>query len=375
MSPGRSSRYAPLLGALFVILVLVGFVVAGDTAGTDALPAEIKDKYDDQAKHLIGLYLVALGAVALLFFASHLRGALRLLDPFGRMGNAALAGGGDRRGGTHGLLRHPWRAHRCRRPERGLGPGAAGAECPRQLELRADHRRDRRARARHRHRDHPGRRLIPGWFGWLGVVIGIVGLSPARLLRGRGGGAVADCVEPPALQSGGRRCTGRRRRLAVPPGPLPTLASRARCLESEIRALQRIYEALSRWDVDEFANGVTHDFVLTLPETVPWGGTRHGRDGLEAFRDDLHGITSRGNGPKRTSSSTPVSVIVVLGRLRGRARATGDEFEEHFAQDLDSVRRRAVAGSELLRHGADHGRARLSHVGASRPGFAPVARP
>ena len=53
--------------------------------------------------------------------------------------------------------------------------------------------------------------------------------------------------------------------------------------EFEIQALRRIYEALSRWDVDEFSNAVTHDFVFTLPETVPWGGKRHGRDGLEAF--------------------------------------------------------------------------------------------
>ena len=75
-----------------MILVVAGFLVVGETPGTDALPAEIKSDYDDQAKHLIGLYLVTLGAVALLFFASHLRGALRLLDPFGRMANAAYAG-------------------------------------------------------------------------------------------------------------------------------------------------------------------------------------------------------------------------------------------------------------------------------------------
>ena len=100
---------------------------------------------------------------------------------------------------------------------------------------------------------------------------------------------------------------------------------------SEIRALQRIYEALSRWDVDEFANGVTHDFVLTLPETVPWGGTRHGRDGLEAFamifRDHVEGQWAEAD-----EFIDAGDVIVVLGRLRGRARATGDEFEEHFAQ-------------------------------------------
>ena len=63
--------------------------------------------------------------------------------------------------------------------------------------------------------------------------------------------------------------------------------------ESEIKALRRIYDALSRWDMEEFINDVTHDFELILPDTVPWGGTSHGRDGIEAFatifRDHVEG--------------------------------------------------------------------------------------
>jgi hypothetical protein len=92
MTRGRWFRYAPLLGVLFVILAAAGFLVAGDTPDVKALPPEIQDKYDDEAKHLIGLYLLTLGAVALLFFASHLRAVLRLLDPIGRLPNAAFAG-------------------------------------------------------------------------------------------------------------------------------------------------------------------------------------------------------------------------------------------------------------------------------------------
>jgi ketosteroid isomerase-like protein len=53
--------------------------------------------------------------------------------------------------------------------------------------------------------------------------------------------------------------------------------------EFEAHAVRRIYDAFSRWDVDELAREVTHDFELILPKTVPWGGTRHGRDGLEAW--------------------------------------------------------------------------------------------
>lgn len=98
----------------------------------------------------------------------------------------------------------------------------------------------------------------------------------------------------------------------------------------EIQALQRIYEALSRWDVDGFAKDVTHDFVLTLPETVPWGGKRHGRDGVESFaaifRDHVDGQWAEAD-----EFIDAGDVIVVLGRLRGRAKASGDRFEEHFA--------------------------------------------
>jgi hypothetical protein len=100
--------------------------------------------------------------------------------------------------------------------------------------------------------------------------------------------------------------------------------------ELEIQALRRIYDALSRWDVDEFATTVTHDFELILPGTVPWGGTRHGRDGVSAyatiFRDHVDGQWADAD-----DFIDAGDVIVVLGRLRGRARATGNEYEVHFA--------------------------------------------
>jgi ketosteroid isomerase-like protein len=100
--------------------------------------------------------------------------------------------------------------------------------------------------------------------------------------------------------------------------------------EPEIQALQRIYDALSRWDVDEFVNDVTHDFEFVLPETVPWGGTRHGRDGVAAyatiFRDHVDGQWADAD-----DFINAGDLIVVLGRLRGRAKASGQEYEVHFA--------------------------------------------
>jgi ketosteroid isomerase-like protein len=98
----------------------------------------------------------------------------------------------------------------------------------------------------------------------------------------------------------------------------------------EIKALQRIYEALSRWDIEEVARDVTHDFELILPETVPWGGTRHGREGFlsytTVFRDHVDGQWADPD-----DFIDGGDVIVVFGRMRGRATATGKEYEVPFA--------------------------------------------
>ncbi len=98
----------------------------------------------------------------------------------------------------------------------------------------------------------------------------------------------------------------------------------------EIQALQRIYDAFSRWDVDDLARDVTHDFELNMPETVPWGGTFHGRDGVKAFatvfRDHVEGQWADPD-----DYIDGGDAIVVLGRQRGRAIATGREYEVHFA--------------------------------------------
>ena len=98
----------------------------------------------------------------------------------------------------------------------------------------------------------------------------------------------------------------------------------------EIDALRRIYDALSRWDVDELARDVTHDFELIMPETLPWGGTRHGPDGILAFADVFRDHVD-GQWADADDFIEAGDVILVLGRLRGRAKATGDKFEEHFA--------------------------------------------
>jgi ketosteroid isomerase-like protein len=100
--------------------------------------------------------------------------------------------------------------------------------------------------------------------------------------------------------------------------------------EYDIQALRRIYAAITRWDLDELVADVAHDIEWSLPEPLPWGGTRHGHDGIRAFatlfRDHVEGSWADPDDFLDAGDR-----IVVLGRLRGRARATGEDFEVEFA--------------------------------------------
>lgn len=100
--------------------------------------------------------------------------------------------------------------------------------------------------------------------------------------------------------------------------------------EEDVKSLRRIYEALSRWDVDELLGDVAHDVEWTAPDTVPWGGTRHGHDGVQAFATIFQDHVE-GSWADPDDFLDAGDRMVVLGRLRGRARATGEDFEVGFA--------------------------------------------
>ena len=100
--------------------------------------------------------------------------------------------------------------------------------------------------------------------------------------------------------------------------------------EHDVKALRRIYAAINRGDADELASDVAHDIEWSLPDHVPWGGTHHGPDGIRACAD-LFGDHIDGNWADPDDFLDAEDRVLVLGRLRGRARATGQEFEVGFA--------------------------------------------
>jgi ketosteroid isomerase-like protein len=100
--------------------------------------------------------------------------------------------------------------------------------------------------------------------------------------------------------------------------------------EEDVQALRRIYNAFSRWDIDELWRDVSHDFEMNLPETLPFGGTRHGYDGVQAFAN-VHQDYVQGPWADPDDFLDAGDRVVVLGRTRGRAARTGREFEMSFA--------------------------------------------
>jgi uncharacterized protein len=98
----------------------------------------------------------------------------------------------------------------------------------------------------------------------------------------------------------------------------------------DVNSVKRIYAALTRWDIDDMVADVTHDIEMTLPDPLPWGGTHHGPEGVRSFarifQDHIEGPWADPDDFLDAGDR-----IIVLGRLRGRARESGQGFEVGFA--------------------------------------------
>ncbi len=99
--------------------------------------------------------------------------------------------------------------------------------------------------------------------------------------------------------------------------------------DEDIQSLRRIYDAFSRWDVEELVKDLAHDIELNLPDSLPWGGTRHGHDGVRAFatifQDHLEGPWADPDDFLEAEDR-----MVVVGRMRASARESGQGFEVPF---------------------------------------------
>lgn len=100
--------------------------------------------------------------------------------------------------------------------------------------------------------------------------------------------------------------------------------------EDEIQLMREIYSGLQRWDTDALTKLVAHDIEWDLPQTLPWGGIHHGPDGFLAIADVMQQHVE-GVWADPDDFLDAGDRIVVLGRIRGRGRSTGQDYETPFA--------------------------------------------
>jgi hypothetical protein len=68
-----------LTGALFVVLLVAGFIIGGDTPDGDSAGAKVVSYYsDNEAQNVVAIIVIALSTVPLLFFASTLSTRVRV---------------------------------------------------------------------------------------------------------------------------------------------------------------------------------------------------------------------------------------------------------------------------------------------------------
>jgi hypothetical protein len=178
MKPSRWERLAPLTGVVFVVIVVVAFSIGGSTPEEDDPATKVQAFYvahhDKQSALAL---LVAISIPFLLFFSSTLRQYLRRMGGTGQLANAAFAGGILAAVGF-GLLSsvHLAVANAGEHAttisaiptlnvldNNDFIPAAAGAAV---LVFSAGLAVVR----------HGG---LPKWLGWVGIVIGVVGFTPA----------------------------------------------------------------------------------------------------------------------------------------------------------------------------------------------------
>lgn len=100
--------------------------------------------------------------------------------------------------------------------------------------------------------------------------------------------------------------------------------------EEDVKTLRATYSAVQRSDGEELPEHVAHDIEWSLPEAVPWCGTRHGPAGIQAFLEIFHDHVE-GSWADPDEFLDAGDRVVVLGRMRGRSRSHGTEFEVAFA--------------------------------------------
>lgn len=94
--------------------------------------------------------------------------------------------------------------------------------------------------------------------------------------------------------------------------------------------INSIYEAFGRGDLGYILSKVTPDVSWKGPNTVPWGGTHTGPDGVKAFFAALGGNLEI-TGMQIRQRIAEGDSVVYAGTFEGRGRATGKAVASDFS--------------------------------------------
>ena len=125
--------------------------------------------------------------------------------------------------------------------------------------------------------------------------------------------------------------------------------------EALIETFRRIYTSIQHGDSDELTSSLAHDIEFVLPESLPWGGPHHGPLGVAAMVE-IYWDHVDGSWADPDEFLEDGDRVVVLGRLTGKVRSSGQRFEGSLRARLGPVGRRSLPPPRLLRLRPDHGR-------------------
>jgi ketosteroid isomerase-like protein len=102
--------------------------------------------------------------------------------------------------------------------------------------------------------------------------------------------------------------------------------------QTNLAVVQQAYAAIGRGDIPGVLDLLTDDVVWTLqgPSTIPFAGTRRGREGVAEFFS-LVGETLEFQQFEPREFVGQGETVVVLGYERSLVKATGRRFEQEWA--------------------------------------------
>jgi ketosteroid isomerase-like protein len=102
-------------------------------------------------------------------------------------------------------------------------------------------------------------------------------------------------------------------------------------MADEIQVVKTFYDSLVEGDVPKAFSILDPDVEWNVPEVLPYGGTYHGPESVRGYRAQIEARLEEGFRLTPEEFLSSGERVVVLGRLRGRARTTGLDVDVPFA--------------------------------------------